>query len=527
MKVLLAALAFAWPFGGWHVAETIDGKRFEAFDAASLNLHDFDRDGKQEIVAMNDNGHVYVISATSGRVLADVPTTHPDGWAARDINPVAIGDLYGDGTSCMVIPNSAAYVAAWCYGGKGLFGLSLTFEKRWEVRADAAAFQEDFLAEHPWLKGQQPGIDGNAFLSDVDGDGTLEVFTQTDGYPGQFSFSHDGKLRWLRAEHDGNAGAQVADLDGNGRKEVVFATDAGFVAVFDADHGTPRWSFDAKANGADPGSIPVPPTLADLDGDGRLEIVFGARHAVEDGPGWEERSHARFFALSSEGRLLWRASHEWMNPLTYTRPVPFDVDGDGVLDVIALDWNTVGHKPGNWETTARPPNLFALSGRDGKALWHKPISVYWSNKDIVLLDDARIIVNMEKDGKDGLGVFDARDGKELAWHAVADPPWEVMRGPVAGDVDGDGDVDIIVPIAHRTGESARGLDVGQRAGALKVIDTRDRTGVIEDGTSLHTDAASDPLFDVTWITGWRGAVTAGVVGVAIALALTFGRRHGV
>ena len=219
MKLLVLAAALPWL--AWSPNMLVEGDAYEAFDAASLNAFDFDGDGRKELVSFNDNGVLYVFDSGTGRALAEVRTTHPEGWAARDINPVAIGDLYGDGTPCMVVPNAAGYVSAWCYQGKGFFG-KLRFEKRWELRADLSG-------------GQQAGLDGNAFLADVDGRPGLEVFVESDGHAGQFSFTHDGKPRWSHSWWDGNAGAQVADLDGDGRKEAVFASDAGVVAVYDAD----------------------------------------------------------------------------------------------------------------------------------------------------------------------------------------------------------------------------------------------------------------------------------------------------
>lgn len=518
MKLLLA-LAFTLPFTAWSPDVLVKGDEFEAFDAASLNAFDFDGDGRKEIVSFNDNGNLYVLDSRGGRVLAELGTRHPPGWAARDINPVAIGDLYADGTPCIVAANSAAYVSAWCYEGRRLLG-GMRFEKRFETQVDLSG-------------GQQVGMDGGAFLADVDGKPGLEIFVETDGHAGQFSLDNAGKVRWSHAWFDGNAGAEVADLDGNGRKEAVFATDAGVIAVFDADKGTPRWQFDARKNGADPGSIPVRPTIVDLDGDGKLEMVFGARNAVDDGPGWQERAHAVFFALRHDGSVLWRVSYDWMNPLTYTRPAPHDVDGDGSLDVVAMDWNTVGHRPGDWETTKRGPNLFALDGRDGSVLWRRGIPSYWSNKDIALADvhkspGMEIVANMESEGRDGIGIFEAATGKGLAWHDVADAPFEVMRGPVAEDLDGDGDADIIVPVARNVADtSPRGLDVGVREGRLIVLDSRHDGAIAWSGTSLHTDAPMAQGGSASWLTGWRGLVTASVVVLIVVTALLIARRRPV
>lgn len=487
---------------GWHEALHIDSARadpqktFEAFDAASLNVFDIDGDGQLEIVSFNDNNRAYVLDSHDGDVLAEIRTEHPGGssWGARDINPITITDLRGDGTPCLVVPNSASYLSAWCYDGHKLFGGGFDFDREWEIFVDAADHEADFAKTHPWIgEDAMPGMDGNAFASDVDGDGKPEIFVETDGYPGQLSFTSDGAYRWSTSYWDGNAGAVVHDLDGDGRKEAIYAADAGVIACYDAKEGNLKWTFEARKHGASPGSITVAPLVADLDGDGRAEMVFATRNVADPSAAdWMQRSHAVWYALRADGSLLWRVSEAWMNPLSYTHPAAVDVDGDGDLEVIGMDWNTVGHNPGNWETTGRAANLFALDGATGRTLWRAEVPTYWSNKDFVVLDlpggdAAEVVVNAHKDGLDGLSVRSLRDGRELGFYPI--PHWEVMRGPVAADVDGDGKVELIVPVARKVdGENYRTLDVGLREGAIKIIATgAPADGVLWDANILHTD----------------------------------------
>src|SRR5581483_8074529 len=157
--LLVVALLLALPLGagasdptaGWRVARVIDSgsadpaRAFEAFDTASLALADLDGDGRQEIVTLNDNNVAYVIDGAKGRVLAQIETTHgQDGasWEARDINPISVAALSPGGPPCLVIPNSAAYVSAWCYQGQGLFGRSFRFARAWEIDADASRYEK-------------------------------------------------------------------------------------------------------------------------------------------------------------------------------------------------------------------------------------------------------------------------------------------------------------------------------------------------------------------------------------------------
>lgn len=469
---------------GWRVVVTLDSatlrpqKAFEAFDTSSLNLYDFNGDGVMEIVSNNDNNRVYVIDPRPpGRLLAELETFHynQSKWPVRELNPVSIGNLYGDGRPCMVVPNSASFLTAFCYNAAASTGERFVFDKMWETKVDAADHEPDFYESHPWMnESNNPSTDGHAYLADADGDGKMEVFLETDGYPGQFAFNHDGSYRWHTSFADGNAGAKVLDIDGDKRKEAVFVSDAGMVTVYDASTGKVKWNFESRKHGAFPGSVPVLPLIADLHGDGKYEIVFGARNVSREmsDPQWVNKSHARYFALNHKGQLLWNVSYDWGNPLTYNHPAPADVNGDGVLDAVFLDWNTVGHKPGDWNTTSRPSNLFVLDGRDGSPIWHKGIAVYWSNKDFVIASlgsGQRIIAPTARGADDGLGVYDLKTGDRQGWFPLE---WQASRGPVAGNVYGDGKLALVVPISKKSSQpNYRSLDVGLREGKLVVIAT--------------------------------------------------------
>ncbi|HVM45362.1 MAG TPA: hypothetical protein VM582_05450, partial [Candidatus Thermoplasmatota archaeon] len=467
--VILVAIALLVPHGAgaadglaanWRQSLVIDTARagpqmmFEAFDTASLNLYDFNGDGRLEIVSHNDNNRVYVLDSASGAVLAELTTFHWNNskWPARELSPIAIGELYGDGVPCMVVPNTASFLTAFCYNAGASSSTRFAFDKKWEVRVDAALFEPDFKETHPYLyhpngtAKHTAGMDGHAYLADVDGDGKMEIFVETDSWPGQFSFTHDGKYRWSRSFADGNAGAIVRDIDKDGVKEAVFFSDGGLVTAYNAKTGSIKWNFEARKHGATPGSIPVPGLVVDLDGDGRYETVFGTRQAVQtNDPNWINQSHANYFALDHRGQIRWQVSYDWMNPLQYNHPAAVDVNDDGVLDIVVLDWNTIGHKPGNWNTTNRKSNLFVLDGRDGSAIWHKGITVYWSNKDFVIMDvdgdgKREIVAPTAKGGQEGLGLYDLKTGADRGFFAAGDG-WGMTRGPVAGDLDGDGKVE--------------------------------------------------------------------------------------
>lgn len=103
----------------------------------------------------------------------------------------------------------------------------------------------------------------------------------------------------------------VADLDGDGKMEVIAAAYSLF--VLDGATGSPKWHADPPASGgrAWPGVV-----VADLNGDGDLEIVSA------HGGGYVR-------VLDHAGNLLWTrkpAANELRSLAVH------DLDGDGRLD---------------------------------------------------------------------------------------------------------------------------------------------------------------------------------------------------
>lgn len=437
-------------------------ERFEAFDAATIAAVDLDGDGTRELVAHNDNNRLYVFTH-DGRLAAELETPHPDGWEVRELAGPAVGDLDRDGRPDVVATNSAGWVTNFeIRPGEGdPFGV----ERRWETYLDPSEG-----ADREWGR---PGLDGPAFLADGRGDGRQEVFVQLDDVPSVYQLAANGTVAEHREHSDGNAGPLVADVTDDGRLEAVFATDGGDVRVLDAATMDWRCEFSTRAHGTHPGSISVSPTLADLTGDGRLEIVFGARNVVDDREtGWRERSDAHLYAVDADCQLVWKRTWTWNNPHVHMQPVPVDVTGNGHLDVVFQDWNTIGHEPGNWSHTG-PSNLFAIQGHSGQLLWRAELPSYWSNKNVAVGDvtgdgEPEILANGFRE-EDGVALFTLAG--EPAGFLPAPDEWTVSRGPAIADLEGDGRREIVLPIHRPADGCERELDVGCREGALQVYRT--------------------------------------------------------
>jgi hypothetical protein len=111
-----------------------------------------------------------------------------------------------------------------------------------------------------------------------------------------------------------------------------------------------------------------------------------------------------------------------------------------------MDWNTIGHIPGNWEPTG-PAHVFVLN-HDGTQRWMRPLDTFWSNKDLVLMDwrgdgHLDILANGPSD-TDGFFVLDAATGQTRGFLGMGQ--WKVERAPVVASLWGPNTTQMLVAV---------------------------------------------------------------------------------
>ncbi len=186
---------------------------------------DLDLDGVMEVVA---GSSVY---DPDGNTLCS--TGFDDGYPAA-------ADLDGDGLGEFVVTGNG-YVR--------LFHYDCTYIRGWSL-----------------LGG---GRGGPANIGDFDGDGVPEIgIAGTTKY---VVYETDGSILWsmpITDESSNSTGSSLFDFDGNGTMEVVYG-DEERLWVFDGATGRVLLEDDFHESG----TINECPTIADVDGDGRAEIV--------------------------------------------------------------------------------------------------------------------------------------------------------------------------------------------------------------------------------------------------------------
>ena len=251
---------------------------------------DVDGDGRPEIVVTSKAGWVGCLDR-QGRVLWQFSA----GWELASA-PVA-ADLDGDGREEVV------------YGSDSRV-LALTGSGRLLWQADLSAHEAVFSRNRP-------------LVMDGDGDGRTEVYfldcvrnlvVRLDG--------PTGAVAWVEPQpsYYGYLGLIAGDLEGDGLNDLIVTGKSTLVARMSLS-GETLWGTQLGGRG-----IFFPPAVADLDGDGVQEVVVGVRGHSPD----ERRTG--LYVVDPAGEILAAVAQEDGG---IHAPMVADLDGDGRLEVVS------------------------------------------------------------------------------------------------------------------------------------------------------------------------------------------------
>ena len=202
---------------------------------------------------------------------------------------------------------------------------------------------------------------------------------------------------------------RTADLDGDGRREIINCTSFADGNVFDHQARKSTRISTRLGPGADAAA-------GDLDGDGKKEIVLAGQSGIA--------------AAGRDGKMLWRFDTNC--PQTCVRAV--DLDGDGKAEVV----------------TAGKNGFIVALDRAGKRLWFRNAGDSINDLAIAEIDGRRIMLAACDDGTVQAWSL---AGECVARYGVAAPALRVW----VTDLDGDGRPELLA---------------GTGDGALRAIEPR-------------------------------------------------------
>ncbi|HFD40652.1 MAG TPA: hypothetical protein ENJ31_12485, partial [Anaerolineae bacterium] len=209
-----------------------------------------------------------------------------------------------------------------------------------------------------WQTHVRAPINSTPTAADLNGDGYLDVVASLGGVSEGTQCWHGGVIAldgrngqelwtfdtqdWLNHVHDGwldgvISTPAIADIDGDGQLEIAFGAWDQCIYLLDCN-GQPLWG---NLPGIVPGTycgghgfynedtIWSSPALADITGDGRLEIIIGAD--ISAGNWWGDPTGGYLRILDADGNSLAR---EWMDQALYSSPSVGDLDGDGEYEIV-------------------------------------------------------------------------------------------------------------------------------------------------------------------------------------------------
>jgi hypothetical protein len=160
---------------------------------------------------------------------------------------------------------------------------------------------------------------GSPQAYDVDDDGFVEFFLN-DNSGSLHRVDHLGSLVWSIESGGRNEGhPTIADIDRDGRYEVLWASQDGFLYCAEADDGFVRWRFNAEAN-----MQTNPVIVADVNRDGEYEAIV-----------WTDAPSSAVFVVGWDGTMLGRWTHPWDANMKLDQAMG-DVDGDGNLEMALM-----------------------------------------------------------------------------------------------------------------------------------------------------------------------------------------------
>lgn len=288
---------------------------------------------------------------------------------------------------------------------------------------------------------------GDVDIADFDLDGDLDYLICMQATVG---VSTDGELAWFQRQSDGTyikwtvdsnwdfVSAEVADFNGDGQKDIIASGIFNKGLFMYLNQG--NLFFTEVPLITNDNFLRHPMNANDIDNDGDIDIVIGGGGLVQDNTG------ARM--LRNDGNANFTVGawlHCWGDSYNdcggFEKIIIEDLNSDGIKDILAF--TGTGLASLYWLDGSNGYNQTSIDQDDMPADIGGDILVFDVNQD------GRMDIVRTNVGKDRVSVLYQtanlvfqRQYVQLNWlHGGGNPTTEMAKG----DIDGDGDIDVILP----------------------------------------------------------------------------------
>lgn len=271
-----------------------------------------------------------------------------------------------------------------------------------------------------WIKDIGGCGDVAPIIYDVDQDDTLDVIVNGSCNPTIFCFNGvTGALQWSVFSGGGDSPPTIFDIDGDSKPEILFGNFSGQIQILNGEDGSLT-----KAIQVDNNAIQTEPTLADVNFDGKMDIIV-ANYINDDG------FHIYAYDYNTASIIWQRDDTSSASFHAYHAGALADLDLDDTLEYV------VGRNDGS---------VIAINIEDGSELWKvtgltnviSAITVADLDRDSVpeVIYSNNDYINFQ----DHIGILSGTDGT-LEWSYPTD--FSAFRGVAVSDLNGDGQLDLV------------------------------------------------------------------------------------